>query len=516
MATYTEIDFNDERVRNAQNFFVQYLRDAGYDGALEEGTAANDILIRGMSVLYTLFKEDVDRSSAYQSIENAQSFKDMLGEEYDVAIDSILSNWFVTRKGGFPTQGRIRLKFIRPLDYFMVDPEKVIAEIDGETFVPAFQKAFTSEDFTPLVNTIENRVEYYLEVSVVSVENTDTIINPISTGNAYIDHVYYLNYEIPETFSPGAVKEDSQRFIERTDEVITTREMITHRAIKTVLLDEFADLEAVYVAGHGEPEQMRDVVEFDFVKAHIGNKADIYIKGRPFSITTTATVQAGGYVDLDVYALDILLVAMVPDEPEEESEEAVEEPQLLDFEIVEHDETSWLSSDYRMRLYLPGGIEGTQVVVGYLTSESPAKVADYLRKSTNRVACYDPLVKAMHQVVLSGSFQISLNAIFNKTDEDIIRETVAAAVDFVWGIRQGENFIVSELIRYIHNNVEGVAKVYLPIQLDAKVRNPADMVDFTTHIDNQYDIPQGLSEQVSWNTIQFYSELEFFDVTILK
>ena len=41
-------------------------------------------------------------------------------------------------------------------------------------------------------------------------------------------------------------------------------------------MDSFENLWNVYVAGYGDPEQMRDVKSFEGVVVHVGNKADIY------------------------------------------------------------------------------------------------------------------------------------------------------------------------------------------------------------------------------------------------
>ncbi len=138
-----ETTVSQDDIDYAQNYLTQYLRDAGYSGSLEDGTAIYDLVIKGMSLVYTLFKGDLEKVQAYLSLADAEDMADTLGDEYDTAVDSILSNWFVTRNGGSSATGPIRLYFSQPLEYLSFSTDTTVASISGYDFVPTTNQTNT-------------------------------------------------------------------------------------------------------------------------------------------------------------------------------------------------------------------------------------------------------------------------------------------------------------------------------------------------------------------------------------
>lgn len=83
--------FSKENLDSALNVIVQFLRDSGYEGTLDDGTGISDIVLKPNAMLYALFSQQVEKATAYQSLQKAQELKASIGQdEYDEAVDSII------------------------------------------------------------------------------------------------------------------------------------------------------------------------------------------------------------------------------------------------------------------------------------------------------------------------------------------------------------------------------------------------------------------------------------------
>ena len=89
-----------EDLIESSNLLVQYLQDAGFEGNLDDGTGLYDLLIKPTALLYALFSNKLNIAKSYFSLAHALRNREELGPEFDVVIDSILSNWFISRKDG--------------------------------------------------------------------------------------------------------------------------------------------------------------------------------------------------------------------------------------------------------------------------------------------------------------------------------------------------------------------------------------------------------------------------------
>jgi hypothetical protein len=264
-----------QEITDASNFLIQYLKDSGFEGDIENGTAIHDLLIKPMAILYTLFKDTVDKSYGYLSLKKAQEA--LTGTEYDAAIDCILSNWFVTRGTGDNTSGIIRAYFSEPLTSIYIDPISMFTVDELETLNTS-PKLYRTSDFETFYNTVRNVTEYYIDIPVRSTVPTDQVITTGSVVTGTVNSLFYVRAEVLTVFTPGNAPETSSAFIDRTQKVITTRELVSDRAITTVLLDAFPSIQRIYVAGYGAEEQMRDLVDYGGLNLHIGNKVDIYLQ----------------------------------------------------------------------------------------------------------------------------------------------------------------------------------------------------------------------------------------------
>ena len=270
------IDISQNKLEEATSYLIQYLRDSGFEGSTEAGTAIYDVLIRPNALLYNLISDTITRVKAYNSITAATEARSLIGEsEYNKAIDSILSNWFVTRKSGSKSTCTIRLFFTRVMPYFLIDSDGTSkASINGVNYDVVRQYVLSETNFSSIYNSERNAVEYYTDIDLHSLDNVAATTGTLIVN---INSIYLLRGTLIGSIKSGIPFESSEDFIKRTQQVITTRELISDNAIYTALAEVFADLREIYIAGFGDTEQLRDIVNFQEIDIHVGNKADIYL-----------------------------------------------------------------------------------------------------------------------------------------------------------------------------------------------------------------------------------------------
>jgi hypothetical protein len=489
----------------ARNFLVQYLRDAEYEGSLEEGTGANDVLIKGLTLLHTVFKFDVDRAIAYLSLANAELLKDELGTEYDTVVDSILSNWFVSRKEGTASTGKLRLYFTRPVQFLQINKGTVIATIGSESLLASLSYTFSSTDFTSIVNSIENLTEFYVDISVEAAAATSTQPKVGDKVSILLSNVYLIRGDIPAElgdFKAGTPRESSESFITRTGQAITTRELITDRAISTVLMGEFNTLKSLYVARFGSAEQLRDIVSFEFIDVHVGNKADIYADADLEAITETLLV-GGGSVTLP--RNNVVSVVSVLDA----------EGAALPYSISGVTESAFGAFGTVVTLGIPDTLDGVPVTVRYLINPLLEGLDTFVASEDNRVCCYDPVVRGMFPVLISGDLTIRVRLALGVTLVDLEAQIKAAIKEFIESVVYPEVLSVSDLIQEIHNRVSGVSAVALPISLSYTLTDPKDFTQASGPLTDEFSAPTGVSDQITWNTLRYYTDPSLLSLTLV-
>jgi len=502
MADFT---LSQERVQDAINVIVQFLRDAGYEGSLEDGTGLNDIVVRPNAVIRELFAQMVDRVAAYQSLQKAVELRSSIGdEEYDAAVDSILSNWFVTRNEGKPSTGLIRYWFLRPMDFMHFTDGQTVGQVDGVTMVADGEQVFSEESFSYILNTTDNQNEYYIDVAVRTLENSD--IAPSDTGGNDIscsfNDVYFLRATIPGTCTAGTVVESSEDFIRRTEQAITTRELITARAINTVVLNEFADVIRLYVARHGSSEQLRDIVEFQNVIVHVGNKADIYIA----SWLTKQTMQVEaveGVIDIEQLPSSTSVVGYV--------KAVSEDGNTLPMSIA-CEEKHWCSNNNLPSSLTVGEYSGI-VNLTMLTDTVLGLVHNFVYSENQRVACYDPMVKHMFPLILNITLNVELVDKKINTD-DVIKAAVLEYIEYT--VINSQPWVASELVATIHVRSTNVKKILLPLDVTGTIYDPHSQQFVSMDMGNKFtidtDYTQLHSKQITNNTVQFYTDRDLITV----
>jgi hypothetical protein len=331
---------------------------------------------------------------------------------------------------------------------------------------------------------------------------SDVLLNPPSFS---LNVPNFLNGEILAVASVGTDKEDSEQFIARAQKSITTRELITDRAISTVLGDEIAEVTDTYVAGYGSPEQMRDIHTFSGVTVHTGNKSDIYVKTVLDRVTQRFTVAAGGVVSFT--GTGILQVFGVRSENGSVSYAFTEQG---------HQETLVGSLQDTHNIVITGPAEGDDVLVEALKAPSLLLPTGLVVDADHRVGCYDPLVKEMFPIILSGTIPVVLTTqvLVTGTVESILGRVQDTVVAFIRSLGSNDVFRMSALIAEIHTQHAGiVAQVETPVTLAYSILDPSDGVLKTGSVSSKFVLPYSLSQQVTDATTQYYSDSSLITVT---
>ena len=521
-------NITEEDMLYAKNALIQLLLDSGYEGTLEDGTAVYDLLIKPNSLIYTILQKDITKAKAYLSLDKAIEAKDILGDEYDKVIDDILSNWFVTRKEGKSSRGNVRCYFSKPLDLLNITPENTSFTIDGLKYIPQGTSNFTKDNFIKRDTGTVLTTTVYLDIPVVSVDATDNKVTTGSKVTGDINSMYYLRAEIPNEFTHGESKEDSETFINRSKDVITTRELISHKAIKTVLINEFDNLSDVFIAGYGDPELVRDLRTFDRITMHVGNHADIYCNVPLFTNKINMPVVRDNIVDMHIdgeylYIADVLSV-VYHTKDEKGDKIAVNIP----FFIQGINEATWGSTRHQTKLYLDTTKqfipEGDLVEVTYVTSSLLPNIQTFIESDDTRVVNYDPLAKAKYPIIIDFAFEFTRADGSFTPSEDIITNIKDLIVEYTTSIPIYDTFSISDLIYYIKSNSADVGLISTPITVNYRIRQLVESIVVNVrkglsswvsgYFTNTFTFPGGVSNQITGNTCVFWTSPELLDVKI--
>lgn len=505
----SNIYFSESELTNATNIIIEYLRDTGFTGSVEDGTGIADTIIKPNALLYSLYSQLIEKVSAYLSLQKATDMYKagtLLADDYDAAVDNILANWFVTRKEGKPTYGTLRIWFLQPLDFLHFTDGEIIGNFNGHNLVVNEDQVFAESNFSQVVNATTNYNEYFVDVAVRSSDNFDDIIVEGDAGVAgRFSNVYYLRTSVPANFIPGISPETSEAFIYRTKQAITTRELITERAINTVLIENFDEILNIYTAGHGDPEQIRDIVTLDNgARVHYGNKADIYVASNLTKISQSFKLKTAGEIPINELPDNSHIGHILKCYTERSNGTIDGETSITNILVTEK---MWNMAIYKPTAILVDAPEGSWVRLEYLYDPAIPAIQEFVYSDSQRIVCYDPQVKHKYPVVMRFNFTITL--VEEEYREDSRTEATKAVVEYINGLaRYNENYIESELITYIHQSVPNVKKVIVPLGCTATLFDPLHMCDNTIEVHNTFsisDFPE-MSKQISANTVQMYTD----------
>lgn len=274
----------DPYVTPIREFILSRLSTEFPDLVLQDGEPMDDYLVKPMQVLLEAFRRQIQQVSTNQSVIDP----DVLNER---EADSLGANFFVRRRLGSYAVGVARLYFSAPQGV-VVDPTNAVYDAGGQRFFPVENQAISVN--TMLFNT-ENNLYYF-----------DIVVRAEAEGTSYnIERNTLIGIEgLPSAvkvtnkaeFEEGGDKETTTEYLERVENSLSERSLITVRGIQARLLDVFETVRLIQVIGKGDIEMARDVLRgttvtspYLFFEAELTNGSTLVTLGANGAIDTGGT-----------------------------------------------------------------------------------------------------------------------------------------------------------------------------------------------------------------------------------
>lgn len=245
------------------------------DLVIQKGEVPGDIAYIGaiITTMQQILAEKAIGSMSISGAKKALSEGVFTQEEYENAIENLASNLMITRNPGVGASGELTMRFSSRVS-FVINATNYVANINGDTYTVAAPFVVDSS------NLIADGNQFKVLVPVRAITSTSTPNKgDVVSSNQVLAR--FVGAEIEQPFSAGRAKEDIDVFITRMKNALTTRDLATPAAIKTVLMDEISTITNVTTITFKDPEMTRTLVRWDvtggtvLVKLPYGS--DVYV-----------------------------------------------------------------------------------------------------------------------------------------------------------------------------------------------------------------------------------------------
>lgn len=215
----------------------------------KEGDGITDLLIKPAILLWDPIIRENFR------IRQQLSFRDPTALTLDEA-EALGANLFAEREKGDTARGTARIYFARPQNA-SVGPSNFITSKGGLHFFPTEVQSIAAEE---MIFNVEGDL-YYFDVKVVA-EKAGEEYNIEADELVTIANIAPAVRIINKTrFRFGTPAESAVDFIDRVEQDLTERSMVTERGIVAKIPKSFAEVTRLAVTGFNDPEMNRDVIK---------------------------------------------------------------------------------------------------------------------------------------------------------------------------------------------------------------------------------------------------------------
>lgn len=253
---------------------------------LSPGSSARDLLVTGLSVIVAHLQDTASEVREHQSLRRLALLPP--SQERDEAVDDVLSNLFIYRRGGHPSRGPVHLRYNEAPDVIRVPQNARVYRSAELAFKPDSDsdQVFFEDDLTPVRNFTGDIVAYDLVVNFVSLgvgERFDIApgrFNNFSLFSPAPDQVFS---EV--RFAGGKGVEDTDDLLDRAPDVLSVRSLVSERSIRTVLMELFPSILKIVTVGFGDREMGRDRLGTEIVPTpvHAGGCVDVHVHSTPLT-----------------------------------------------------------------------------------------------------------------------------------------------------------------------------------------------------------------------------------------
>lgn len=266
------IQLNTNEILEAELFAQQILQSKYPDLDLREGTAVRDLVIRPTATLLAT----INKGMAYYFAQN--TIAGITDDSPSDFLDSLMSNWFMTRKEGSNAVINARLFFARQKSVSL-SSSSFFSTDNTLKFYPAASISIPST----ALSFDAYSGEYYLDVDLVA-ETAGTNFNISSGSLLYFTNFdpYFLRAEINYLSQAANDRETNSEFITRASTAISTRNLVNVPSVISNLRESFSTITDISPIGFGDKEMIRDMVSVLVpgmatpVLIHNGGMVDVY------------------------------------------------------------------------------------------------------------------------------------------------------------------------------------------------------------------------------------------------
>lgn len=293
-----EIKITQDDLNDAEEFLVAYLSEKVPEASFERGSAMRDLVVRAFTYIFAYLKYEVDFSRMRQSLARISELDE--ADDISEAADEILSNWFVSRKGGQRSRLTARLHFLERRVYTLDLATKFWRTSTLAFYVDAEDGPYviTEEQLYPVYDTSGELVDYIVDVPLQAGRvgvgyNLDpgTFIRvDFPGGMPFFTYAEHLSKS-----SGGKDVESTEELVERAQTAISVRNLINNRSCDVVLQQEFPEILETLTIGMGEVEMIRDrrTEIASHITLHTGGTYDTYVELPLTTVEDSGIV--GGY-----------------------------------------------------------------------------------------------------------------------------------------------------------------------------------------------------------------------------
>jgi len=215
---------------------------------VQDGEPIDDYAVKIMQVLLQPFRRQIKQISLGQSLANPT-----LLSEYEA--DNLAANFFVRRRLGGYSVGVARVYFSSP-QFSLVTPSNAVFDSSGHRFFPVENQAINADRM--LFN--EENGLYFFDI-VVRAEAEGAGYNiPAATLSGIEGVTSSVKISNKRAFTEGGDKEETTAFLERVENSLTEKSLVTFKGITARLTDVFEAVRLIQVIGFGDPEMNRDIL----------------------------------------------------------------------------------------------------------------------------------------------------------------------------------------------------------------------------------------------------------------
>ena len=274
------VNLSPQDVESAANFLEAFLSDAIPDGDFGRGTALRDLTVGALASVFAFLRAEGAQVRQLQSLRTAAAAVGGDPEAVRDAVTAILSNVFISLKGGSRARGAAIGHASALTDLFIPAATRFTRSAGLVFTVDSTETFFISKDeLIPIVDADGAVLEYQFRVPLVAGRTgAEFNIEPGLFAGFDRFNPYVTRIDHPDRFSGGKGPETVDEVLARAPTALSVRNLVNDRSIQAVLHDTFDGIRGIFVAGMGTPEMQRDrVLPQSGFRLHVGGKTDVYL-----------------------------------------------------------------------------------------------------------------------------------------------------------------------------------------------------------------------------------------------